>query len=342
MIKSQNSSCRHEKGYATHARILMISEAQSRFYSWESGRCHGQPLVRTGSGVGVDSRVTVVTVVAATMAQQLIRPSLATSSQRPVSSSADYDASEDTFSPLDDSIYIFPNPSSAPPSPNISELSAPTELTGYTSRDSSVEDVHERGLRKWPIARAPLRTLDGAFDLDTALWRWSEPAADGSLGASDDTVTDRPDRWESIIRRRLHLATSHASSRSPPRPVTRAPSPHPRIHIPLLSFFVSFLSIDDATPHLLSHSSPNSALFPGRSLCPDAPPPESSGRHGVARLLASPEPRQDLREGCRVACDSSLLDASPFTSPSMYQVYGFVRDIVVSGQKALREVRGSA
>ncbi|VDC04451.1 unnamed protein product [Peniophora sp. CBMAI 1063] len=84
--------------------------------------------------------------------------------------------------------------------------------------------------------------------------------------------------------------------------VTPKAVPHPRVHIPLLSFFGSLLAIDEETLDLLETAPTHPVLFSG-PLDVEAPctEPEESV-HGLERLLEGDE--NTLREGLRVYCEA--------------------------------------
>jgi hypothetical protein len=119
-------------------------------------------------------------------------------------------------------------------------------------------------------------------------------------------------------------------------------TPHPRIFIPLLSSIASLFRVDDSTLHLLTHSTTESVLFPGKSLLVEG---ELLGHvdatdklHGIRRLMASKSNREVLREGCAVACEPSALPTSPFIAfPLLDLVESFIA-ILAGGRKALHEL----
>ncbi|KAF9013254.1 hypothetical protein BDQ17DRAFT_1343064 [Cyathus striatus] len=260
------------------------------------------------------------------------------------------------------SIYVFPNPPSDPPSPGqISTVSATefssSALSSSPSRDSSVPvspaDIPNNTLTPSPLSTPLIADLRG---FDSEQWEWDaleEPAARSLLVGLED-ATERPDRWEIIARRRAlnqylqSISTFRSSSislrkgqqTSKPPTTSAVFTPHPRIQIPLLSFFVSLLSVDDGTLDLLTQSSSHSALFPGESIPPlekdlSAAEREVENLHGVERLLMRESEARVLKDGLVVASDTSSnpLLASPFTG-----LWDIVSGLMTNGGKALREI----
>ena len=134
---------------------------------------------------------------------------------------------------------------------------------------------------------------------------------------------------------------AHAFTRS--RAVSPLPATHARIRLPLLSFFVALLSVDDTTLHLLTHTSAYSALFPG-PMCPSDEGEGGGGirdsheTHGVSMRLKPSSGA--LRDGLAVACDESILPSNPF-GLSMSPLAGLlvlVKGVCAGGRAALREV----
>ncbi|RDX42483.1 hypothetical protein OH76DRAFT_1411067 [Lentinus brumalis] len=235
----------------------------------------------------------------------------------------------------DNSIYIFPSPSSAPPSPypnspGSSLFSPPTEFDpsepfsfGDRSRASSNAASASHADRGVALARRRATTPlgDDELEIDVELWELStstDPIADvsasdsswvledeiGRVGAGDvdfsyvnvrrnhrltsPRSSDAPPYWAARRRSRTHSRIRTLSSLSSPLSSTSTsrPAPHPRVHIPLLSFFSSLLSIDmdDPALRLLTHTEPGEAesiLFPG---------------HTTAQLLASDDAESPARD----------------------------------------------
>jgi hypothetical protein len=252
-----------------------------------------------------------------------------------------------------ESIYVFPNPPSAPPSTNASSpFSLPTDLTVSEFSD----------LKSGPISAHSSHPMPG--DLDDE-WEWTAAPAI-STGTIDSDIHDaeRVDRWEYIMRRRAVSGNSVASPSlahqcpppvSPARTIylqrkrrsrtpsnTRQVAPHPRIHIPLLSAILSLLSVDDSTLYLLTHSASHSVLFPGHAFCSDAVEGnEHDGDiHGMGKLLASPSDTRSLKSGFAVACDPEFTPAHSLVFPSLPLVglWKLASGVVANGGKALREV----
>ncbi|TBU46354.1 hypothetical protein BD309DRAFT_954298 [Dichomitus squalens] len=238
------------------------------------------------------------------------------------------DAQEDA-TPLntisaDHSIYIFPNPPSAPPSPLSPGSSLFSVPTDFEPSEPSSHDARSRTLSNLTdvAASAPdggvevarQVSLDGEneIEIDVELWELStdpDHAAETSdtdeswvleeqvqrinaeaidvsfvspshtpfrarkLSAPQSPNTAAKHYWVLRPQRRPRShsrvrTVSSISSFAPPS--ARRSAPHPRIHIPLLSFFASLLSVDldDPALRLLTHADPGDAetvLFPGHT-----------------------------------------------------------------------------
>ena len=248
------------------------------------------------------------------------------------------------------SMYIFPSPPSAPPSPGQWSSSSVYSSPG-----------------------APTLSSDTFHNLDQ--WEWSEESLIDDIGdqcpASPCTVisprrprledqmalTLRPHPLQDYLSRpslqRLHrISTNISISPVSPRSfhtlssssssdmLVRTPAhlvspiPHGRTHIPFLSFILSFLPVDDSTVYLLTHTSPHSALFPSDEIMSD-PYLMASERQGTAsteasRLLLEFDEESSayarLKEGHAVACDyNSTLFSLDL---SFGHLWGFVRGFV--------------
>lgn len=255
------------------------------------------------------------------------------------------------------SMYIFPSPPSAPPSPG--QRSGPSTGSVYSNLG------------------APTLSSDTFHNLDQCEWSEGSPIDD--IGDQCPTVISprRPQRQDQLALtlrpyplqdylsrpslRHLHristnisispisprsfhtLSTSSSSDilvRTPAHLVS--PIPHGRIHIPFLSFILSFLPIDDSTVHLLTHSSPHSALFPGDEIMSD-PWLMASERQGTAgtegpRLLLEFDEESSayarLKEGHAVACDyNSVLFSLGLSFGHFSNLWGFVRGFVKKMRK---------
>lgn len=228
------------------------------------------------------------------------------------------------------SIYIFPSPASAPPSPAVSVSSAPTDFdfsSPISSRSTSCTRPPQRDTTQADIRDASRSSVSAAYDASSRYWDLPSPPGndleiDISLWDITSDVTTEPsnsdESWalEGEVERvgfaevdllyTPHLRRARqaplASSQSPdgsrpryrfsarPRPRSRtrsrirttsisslalsstqqAVAPHPRIHVPLLSFFASLLSLDleDPALRLLTNAESGDAeavLFPGQS-----------------------------------------------------------------------------
>ncbi|PIL22503.1 hypothetical protein GSI_15192 [Ganoderma sinense ZZ0214-1] len=236
------------------------------------------------------------------------------------------DTHDDATRPLnivspDQSIYIFPNPPSTPPSPisaGSSLFSVPTDFEPSDSfssrsrrRTPSIATCAAASTSRESTRQRTSQISDNEVEIDVELWELStdpdgpdSPSTDdeswvleeevqrvgaGNIDVSSVSPIRTPHRARKLSapqspntsakhywvlrpqrRSRSHsrLRTNSTVSSSLAPPSARRASPHPRIHIPLLTFFSSMLSVDLDSPalHLLTHSDPGDAesvLFPG-------------------------------------------------------------------------------
>ncbi|KAI8994121.1 hypothetical protein BD414DRAFT_274049 [Trametes punicea] len=256
------------------------------------------------------------------------------------------------------SIYIFPNPASAPFSPGASISSAPTDFDFSCPSDSrsSHSRLHSRsqiatGQRRSTssVAHAAsvvsfrsegLPTTPGdCTDMEVELWDLDGNSISGvsesnSQWAFDDSelVSGSEFQLQSNGENCLTQPSRHhghgQSHHSPPAQARRRSrkgsairtisvsslslssiqqvAPHPRVHVPLLSFFSSLLSVDldDPALRLLTHAEPEEAeavLFPG---------------HSSARLLSLGEEQTDRQESYGIHSRSSTDSSLPTELPS--------------------------
>lgn len=140
-------------------------------------------------------------------------------------------------------------------------------------------------------------------------------------------------------------------------------TPHPRIHIPLLSYIASLFSLDldDPALRLLTNTTTDSVLFPGHTTLIETDDSESNStgddpvggthieQHTFLRLFSLADETKvslrSLREGLAVACNPSFaVPVSPFSVPSFGSIFGFyhlVGDAWSKGGRALRELRST-
>ncbi|KAI0004635.1 hypothetical protein BJV74DRAFT_389638 [Russula compacta] len=259
-------------------------------------------------------------------------------------------------------VYILPGPPSAPPTlaiPRLNTCSAPVGFSEQLSlmlRDesidgstgaissSSMEVTHD-----WESVRSVRQLPAKIDDSECRIEEWYYASHDtmqltdesGSSAFDEDAL--HASRWDLVpeysprrVPQNTPVLRMHGrpleSRRWPPERMhksARPPAPHPRIRLPLLSVFVSLLSIDDATLHLVAHSPAHSTLFPG----PIGPSDERTGNtqesHGTLRLLEPSSQLGALRDGLAVACDESFFSSNPFrlsVSP-LIGLLGLVRGI---------------
>lgn len=228
------------------------------------------------------------------------------------------------------SIYIFPSPASAPPSPAVSVSSAPTDFdfsSPISSRSTSCTRPPRRDLAQADVRGANENSASAAYDASSRYWDLPNPSENdleidiALWDITSDVTTEPSDSDESwalegevervgfaevdllyIPHLRRARQAPLSSSQSPdvsrpryrfsarPRQRSRTRSrirttsisslalsstqqtvaPHPRIHVPLLSFFASLLSLDleDPALRLLTNAESGDAeavLFPGQS-----------------------------------------------------------------------------
>ncbi|KAL1950251.1 hypothetical protein VTO73DRAFT_5375 [Trametes versicolor] len=293
------------------------------------------------------------------------------------------------------SIYIFPSPASAPPSPAVSVSSAPTDFdfsSPISSRSTSCTRPPQWDTTQADIRDASRSSVSAAYDASSCCWDLPSPPGidleiDILLWDITSDVTTEPsnsdESWalEGEVERvgfaevdllyTPHLRRARqaplSSSQSPdgsrpryrfsarPRQRSRTRSrirttsisslalsstqqtaaPHPRIHIPLLSFFASLLSLDleDPALRLLTNAESGDAeavLFPGQS---------------SARLLAQVEEQPTDRRSFESDSDTETESTTGELPPHDLQeeVHGLPKMLLasISGQSAvaLRSLR---
>ena len=327
----------------------------------------------------------------------------------------------------DHSIYVFPSPSSAPPSPYPgspgSSLFSPS--TDFDSSEpfsfgvrspassnaaSTAASPEDGAVARTPSQGAPLG--EDELEIDVELWELStDPTVDGSdtgsswvledevdrVGAGDvdfsymnvrrnhrlisPRSSDVPPYWTMRRRSRTHSRIRTTSSLSSPRSSRspQRPAPHPRIHVPLLSFFSKLLSldIDDPALRLLTHADPGeseSILFPGHTtaqlLSPDdaqsregddesesdanadadsnSSRPSEEGQHGLPKLLLASFSDQStvalrsLRAGLAVYMPYTPDVALPLPRPSeLLGLWRVVGEVCARSSQAWKEVWGA-
>ncbi|KAI0036464.1 hypothetical protein K488DRAFT_82082 [Vararia minispora EC-137] len=281
----------------------------------------------------------------------------------------------------ENSIYIFPSPPSAPPSPS---LIAPPSLVlldrvssvGTTTlRSRSASLVTETADLEWEPddVRSPVGSaVSGGEDIGVGPWEWPA-SAEGTIEENEVDLNEsimRLSKWDPrVSRRALHpqhtlpslplaIRAQRSAAREPsPRDlswirartesatsslssVINIPVPHPRIRLPLLSFFASLLRIDDSTLHLISYTPEESVLFPGHRVELFDERADESLLHGSAALLLEQKEGTVLKEGMHTACDSSLNHPNSFalTPIPLTGLFWMVKSIWSGSRSALREV----
>jgi hypothetical protein len=268
------------------------------------------------------------------------------------------------LAPLTESIYIFPNPSSDPPSSpaGSSVLSVPTDHGSYHSttprRDRSAARSEESYVHLGSAERRYASTPDSA---EVELWEWNtEPEEDTTSEGFEPlesyqtatgtrwgilTMPLRPARLQDHhVRSRTHSQTSSVPtyrSLGDDSVDLRANSPHPPVHLPLLGLIASLFSVDEDTLRLLTHSTAHrgSVLFPGHDVGGAVLEVEGGdkGVHGLQRLLTSTdgslESWRSLKKGFAV-----VYSTSPVPTMGISKLWGFVNQVWASGERAFKGV----
>ncbi|KAG5636189.1 hypothetical protein H0H81_008895 [Sphagnurus paluster] len=237
-------------------------------------------------------------------------------------------------------IYIFPNPAtSAPPSPtSLTDLSEATEFTpsirSLTLQLPSGRDRRPTSSMFSPFT--PLSPVDWeSFELDLKTWMRQSPARripletvpGHSKSKAEQVLIDRrtPDVMPTYPIDLSPVISDDHMHRDLENPHRRTPN------IPLLSFFISLLSIDDSTARLLSHSS-DPLLFESGSLSEKV----DTEPHGIERLFIQRKEVHKIREALanfEVEVGPSQLSLPTFP---IYGLWNAVAVLVTSGGKALR------
>ncbi|KAK7681525.1 hypothetical protein QCA50_015257 [Cerrena zonata] len=283
------------------------------------------------------------------------------------------------------SIYLFPNPSSIPPSPSGSSLySVPTDLTISSpggSRERTLSHTTDASGSSYVLdsfeysSRDHSRSLSPSqLDVDVEVWDWTADSegADAERTLELEAAVERMSRWDIYHPQieAIRFVPSQLNSSIGRPPLARArifdaleegyqraradsnisykslssyrssDTPHPRIRIPLLSFFASWLGLDldDPALRLLTTSSSDSILFPGQSgllgiengdesqttvLRIDHPiekedSSEDDTPHGILRLFVlSNEPRNALKS---IKNGLGILSSPVYSVPAMLNV----------------------
>lgn len=315
------------------------------------------------------------------------------------------------------SIYLFPNPSSIPPSPSGSSLySVPTDFTtsspsgsrertlSHTTDASGLSYVLNRS--EYP-SREPSRSVSSShFEADVEVWDWtadSEEVDEERIAELEAAVEHHMSRWDvrhprseavrfvpSVLGStigRPPLARAHVfdpvgegyqrartdsnisyKSLSSYHPSSFGDPPHPRIRVPLLSFFAYWLGLDldDPALRLLTTSSSDSVLFPGQGGLlgvesadgtqttilqvepsdSDEGSSEGEPSHGILKFfLLSNEPRnalQCLKNGLRMISSPVCSVPTMLTVPNVtkfLRLPSVVESIVKVGGEAIHQLQ---
>jgi len=264
-------------------------------------------------------------------------------------------------------MYIFPSPSSDPPSPTsqaLSDLSVPTNrpLSSFESEFSDGSNAllssylagspcSESSDNTWEWIPAPRRDVDVELPCRVPL----VPMYDEVLYDQWNSSMCRRDREISETRGRYMHRVSSTSTRIilPPRASKWPGNKNPVVIYPLeyrfpfITFLTYLFSIEESVLNLLAAPSSQLGLFPGGDLSKETEikPPEREDAylnerdpHGVHKFFVQHghQPHRSIRDGFHTT--SGLLGDTPpplFTASTCFLL---VNDVIASGGKVLREV----
>ncbi|KAK2465317.1 hypothetical protein APHAL10511_002671 [Amanita phalloides] len=268
-----------------------------------------------------------------------------------------------TCTQLAELVYVFPNPPSAPPSPGqSSSLSRQSRDSAYSSLGAaalSSGTSHNLDRWEWPGGSSTDEDSEQNqwFSTRTILspshiQRDTQFFSQALIGLTLRTHPLR-DHLSRPSFRQLHrlstnfsprsfhtLSTSSSSGSMPTHVHLATPIPNARIQIPFLSFILYFLSVDESTVHLLTHTSPHSLLFPGDEIMSDphllaSQRDENDTAPGVlAPLLEFDEESSTyskLRTGHAVSCDYENALIAPlfgFSLDRLSNLWGYIHGFV--------------
>ncbi|KZP33690.1 hypothetical protein FIBSPDRAFT_847636 [Athelia psychrophila] len=275
---------------------------------------------------------------------------------------------------LDDSIYIFPSPSSAgspSPLPSFgSEISAPTDLTlsesriseqlgqagadggrRYSTGPDDIWDWNAHAFEDADSENGSVVMSDLELDVDRAQ-QWEllsypgrrQPLAAGEPGSSAAAWLAKQRRLDSAMTRTMRSSlSSPASSFSEVHAIDLVKPTHhhtqSRCPSRMLAFLASCLFIDDSTLDLLTNPLPDeSILFPGHAI-PYSDSEKTALAEGRIMLTRGRSRlRSSPRESMRLACDPGTMPFSPFAMPSAHLngLLELVNGMWTSGRRAWR------
>jgi hypothetical protein len=276
---------------------------------------------------------------------------------------------------LEDSIYVFPNPSSESAGSGLgSDIPTLTDLTlspllRSRSRHSSNHGIRSRSSSSGHVSSSIQQRFGIEAGEDRELEIWDMDA--DSLAVTDESAlnmekADLARRWESFTPPRLHRMSSSSLWRAHQQMLDSTTSwissvsrnthwRHRSVdsdlgliihghhkHIPMLSFIASVLFIDESTTSLLTHPSSNPALFPQNIDSHEHLSDEHCGtRYGLTKLSAGLG-QGSLREGLTFACDPECtpLNLFAFHSLQLSDLWSFANGVWISGGRVLQEVWG--
>lgn len=212
---------------------------------------------------------------------------------------------------LDDSIYIFPNPSSNSSLGSPSQESDASNLTDYTfSGISEPRSPLDYGKGAHTPTGSPLTPLTPSEGIGQPEWPWSEARETHIRGIT--TVYGGVDNRRELLLQRPRSARATLSSSSFHSLSTGINLPrHPLTTLPFLSFIASLLSVDETTLQLLSSS----------ATVDDT----RTELHGVEKLSLRAKEYRVVKEGFAVVADS----------PGSLSMWDLFTDLM--GNKGVRE-----
>ena len=225
---------------------------------------------------------------------------------------------------LSESMYVFPAPSSVPPSPAAtisSNVSVPTDM----NFPSSLEASSDRSSVLWAeqtsqssMGRPRTMSVDTGSEVDAEVWdlTGSEVESKENSTAAFEAAIENAHRYDALHRRPLGEATPlasqniNSSDQGPkylqqatitpawerahqlrpmhlkPMSKSRPPISHTPLRSPVLAFFSAVLSVDESTVNLLTRPQTNdsSPLFPSPLLSDTLRVAEDMGREKKALL----------------------------------------------------------
>lgn len=245
----------------------------------------------------------------------------------------------------DSATYIFPRPSSAPPSPSRSPFLSDTsdislsavsfsnygspKNSPYFSTDGYFSEHSSPLQHRWSDGQGINWDLDNPPHLDSILLDADVHALGthrtGTLNRRNPHIPIFTTEPRDITKFRHPLARTSPSPPLPDEdqpPIIRLPHPLPHSPIPLLSFFVSLLWIEDSTVDLVT-SPPSSVPLP---------PSEAHTAEKLFSVIASENGSKAIRQGMRSLDECSVEELNLISFSGLWDI---VAGLVLGGRKVL-------